>query len=119
MAKKRWRLNGWEWGWEEEPRLCVEFEDGEKRVLQISELYADYDDDLACVAEDPGSYVPKRWFELMGEACEDCQAALGDMGYDDKWHWDSGNSPCRWHQQAELDTLYEHAKTHALFGSPE
>jgi len=119
MAERRWRLCSWEWGWEDAPYLRVEFDDGEKNTLEISTLYDDYSDDLACVAEDPESYLPKQWFRLMEEACEDCQEALGDMAYDDKWHFEDVDNPCRWRPQVELEALHEHAKTHTLFGLPE
>ena len=115
MNERRWRLGGWEWGWEDEPRLNIEFDDGEKKALQISSLYDDYSDDLACVTE-PEDYLPEQWFALMMEACEDCEDALGSLGFDgDRWHFDDDSNPCRWHQQAELDALYEHAKTNTLF----
>ena len=115
---RRWRLDGWEWGWEDEPCLVIEFEGGEKRTLYIGDIYDDYDDDLACM-ENPSNYLPKQWFKLMEGACEDCQASLGDMDNDEGWHFYATKSPCRWHPQSELDALYEHAKTHKLFEGAE
>lgn len=105
MAERRWRLRGWEWGFEDEPSLSMEFDDGEKKHISL-DIYSDYED----VFENPED-LPSLWWKLMDESCEDCEAHFGEK---EQYSLKEYN-PCRWRPQSELDALYEHAKHNKLF----
>ena len=98
-----WRLNGWEWGYEDEPYLHIEFRNGEKKLLSISDLYEDYDVDEF----DPHVDLPAPWARLMAESCDDCSAAFGEQ---ERYRFTTTN-PCRWRPHSLLTALYRHAKT--------